>query len=95
MWYLQVVQTLLACMCQVLLSLFYDLQDALLAITWIRRLMTYSLAPSCRDAILRGLMTPQSNPYAVLSFFPQFFLRKFRTSFSAHDSSSYLTLPSY
>lgn len=52
---------LLASICHVFLSLFYDLQDALLAITWIRRLMTYSLAPSCKQAILKKLISPQNN----------------------------------
>ena len=29
--------------------------------------MTYSLAPSCKEAILKGLKTPATNPYEPLS----------------------------
>lgn len=49
------LQAALAWLCQFLLHTFIDLQDAILAISIIRRLMAYALLPRCRSTLASHL----------------------------------------
>ena len=57
----RMVQTALAWFFQWLLTTFFDLQDAFLAIPTLRRLMAYALAPRCQAAVFKGLRRPSQN----------------------------------
>ena len=53
------LQAALAWLFQILLYTFTDLQDAILAIAVVRRLVVYALMPRCQQTIARSLHKPE------------------------------------
>lgn len=60
------LQAALAWLFQVLLYNFIDLQDAILAIAVIRRLVVYALTPRCQQTIAKSLRKPEDHRYSLL-----------------------------
>lgn len=56
-----VLRSLLASMCHWLLLTFAGLQDAMLAIGSLRRVVAFALTPRCRAAVLHRLLPPGKN----------------------------------
>ena len=64
---MQVLKRYLARLCQLFLSTFSDFSDSLLAISAIRQLVAWALAPVCKETFLKGLTPPNKNMYADTS----------------------------
>ena len=81
------LQSLLAWFLQLLLHTFFDLQDAFLAIGFVRRLVAFALAPRCQVAVLAHLKSPAKNKCGTsLRSLLLSWLCPLLTTASAHDS---------
>ena len=81
------LQSLLAWFLQLLLHTFFDLQDAFLAIGFVRRLVAFALAPRCQVAVLAHLKSPARNKCETsLRNLQVSWLCPLLTTVSAHDS---------
>lgn len=57
----ETIHKLLVWFLQLLLAYFDELQDAFLAIPLVRRLVAFSLTPSCNATVLAHLILPSEN----------------------------------